>query len=72
MTHTGLNIFQVMTAASYWSLLEPAIDMASVSGLYGEDGRYAFVPVAIGFIVGALFVYFADWLLTKLVSMLQN
>ncbi|KAK2820942.1 hypothetical protein Q5P01_023901 [Channa striata] len=47
----------VMLAASYWSLLAPAIDMAEDSGKYGS---YAFVPVAVGFTLGAAFVYFAD------------
>lgn len=53
----------VMTAASYWSLLSPAIEMASTSGVYGEKGQFAFVPVAIGFAVGAAFVYGADKLM---------
>ncbi|KAM4623312.1 zinc transporter ZIP11 isoform 2-T3 [Polymixia lowei] len=47
----------VMLAASYWSLLAPAIDMAEDSGKYGA---FAFVPVAVGFALGAAFVYFAD------------
>lgn len=47
----------VMLAASYWSLLAPAIDMAEDSGKYGQ---FAFVPVAVGFTLGAAFVYFAD------------
>ncbi|XP_058477317.1 zinc transporter ZIP11-like isoform X1 [Solea solea] len=47
----------VMLAASYWSLLAPAIDMAEESGKYGS---FAFVPVAVGFTLGAAFVYFAD------------
>ena len=29
----------VMLAASYWSLLEPAIEMAEKSKIYGEDGK---------------------------------
>ena len=57
-----------MTAASYWSLLAPAIEMASESGSYGSDGQWAFIPVAIGFALGALFVYGADILLPHLVS----
>lgn len=48
----------VMLAASYWSLLAPAIEMASESPTYGET--YAFVPVAIGFFLGAMFVYASD------------
>ncbi|CAF91880.1 unnamed protein product, partial [Tetraodon nigroviridis] len=47
----------VMLAASYWSLLAPAIDMAEDSGKYGS---FAFLPVAVGFSFGAAFVYFAD------------
>uniref|UniRef100_A0A3Q3IQN3 Zinc transporter ZIP11 n=1 Tax=Monopterus albus TaxID=43700 RepID=A0A3Q3IQN3_MONAL len=47
----------VMLAASYWSLLAPAIGMAEDSGKYGS---FAFVPVAVGFTLGAAFVYIAD------------
>ncbi|XP_041670760.1 zinc transporter ZIP11-like isoform X2 [Cheilinus undulatus] len=47
----------VMLAASYWSLLAPAIEMAEDSGKYGS---FAFMPVAGGFTLGAAFVYFAD------------
>lgn len=50
----------VMLAASYWSLLAPAIEMAESSGLYGKSGEYAFAPVAVGFFFGALFVFGAD------------
>ncbi|KAL8565114.1 hypothetical protein ACOMHN_005317 [Nucella lapillus] len=50
----------VMTAASYWSLLAPAIEMAEHSGMYGAEGQWAFVPVAVGFALGAAFVYGAD------------
>uniref|UniRef100_A0A8W8J3U6 CCHC-type domain-containing protein n=1 Tax=Magallana gigas TaxID=29159 RepID=A0A8W8J3U6_MAGGI len=50
----------VMTAASYWSLLNPAIEMAEHSGLYGDKGQWSFVPVAVGFVLGAAFVYGAD------------
>ncbi|XP_077595600.1 zinc transporter ZIP11 isoform X2 [Stigmatopora nigra] len=47
----------VMLAASYWSLLAPAIEMAKDSGIYGS---FAFAPVALGFALGAAFVYLAD------------
>lgn len=50
----------VMVAASFWSLLAPAIEMAEQSGLYGVNGEFAFVPVAAGFFLGALFVYIVD------------
>lgn len=49
-----------MTAASYWSLLEPAIQMCEESGSYGENGQYAFLPVALGFLFGAVFVFGTD------------
>lgn len=54
-----------MLAASYWSLLAPAIDMAEESGSFGA---FAFFPVAVGFALGAAFVYFADLLIPALVS----
>jgi zinc transporter 11 len=55
-----------MIAASFWSLLAPAIELAESSGHYGHDGRYAFVPVAIGFLFGAIFVYATDKVITYL------
>ena len=58
-----------MLAASYWSLLAPAIDLAETSGSYGKGGRFAFVPVAVGFILGAVFVYAADKLMPFLVTL---
>lgn len=54
-----------MLAASYWSLLAPAIEMAEESLLYGS---YVFVPVSVGFATGAAFVYLSDILLQILVS----
>lgn len=53
----------VMVSASFWSLLAPAIEVASQSGLYGKEGQWAFVPVAIGFLLGGLFVLLADFAL---------
>ncbi|XP_074649812.1 zinc transporter ZIP11-like [Tubulanus polymorphus] len=55
----------VMTAASYWSLLAPAIEMAENSGMYGKDGQLAFIPVSVGFSIGAAFVYYADVLISN-------
>uniref|UniRef100_A0A8C7GSL7 Zinc transporter ZIP11 n=1 Tax=Oncorhynchus kisutch TaxID=8019 RepID=A0A8C7GSL7_ONCKI len=52
-----------MLAVSYWSLLAPAIDMAEDSGKYGS---FAFVPVAVGFALGAAFVYLADLMMPAL------
>ncbi|XP_057341898.1 zinc transporter ZIP11 isoform X1 [Microplitis mediator] len=56
----------VMLAASFWSLLAPAIEMAEESKLYGENGEFAFLPVAVGFLIGAAFVYGTDVLITSL------
>ncbi|KAA0187191.1 hypothetical protein HAZT_HAZT011941, partial [Hyalella azteca] len=53
----------VMTAASFWSLLAPAIEMAEESKLYGSTGEYAFIPVACGFLLGGAFVFLADHLM---------
>ncbi|CAP31458.1 Protein CBG12483 [Caenorhabditis briggsae] len=53
----------VMTAASFWSLLAPAIEIAE-----GDYGKWAFAPVAAGFAVGAGFVHFADTLLPSCVG----
>lgn len=48
----------VMVAASYWSLLAPSIEMAESSGIYGE--KWAFLPAAIGFGLGAIFLFVLD------------
>ena len=53
-----------MLAASYWSLLAPAIELAEQSGFYGS---LTFLPISLGFIAGAAFVYLADILLPLLV-----
>ncbi len=55
-----------MLAASYWSLLEPALEMARDSGSYGAEGQHAYLPVAAGFVLGAAFVYGADVVMGKL------
>ncbi|MEM9025118.1 MAG: ZIP family metal transporter, partial [Bacteroidota bacterium] len=44
----------VMIAASYWSLLAPAIEMAEAQGTPG------WLPAAIGFFLGALFLFLLD------------
>mmetsp|Transcript_21585 Transcript_21585/g.27585 ORF Transcript_21585/g.27585 Transcript_21585/m.27585 type:complete len:339 (+) Transcript_21585:99-1115(+) len=46
----------VMLAASYWSLLAPAVELAEESGY----GRLSFFPAALGFILGAVTVWTAD------------
>ena len=49
----------VMIAASFWSLLSPAIDLSN------ELGYIAWILPAIGFIIGSLFVLLSDKLLDK-------
>ena len=53
----------VMLAASYFSLLAPAIQFAQESGQYGETGTWSFVPASIGVLLGGLFVHLSDRLL---------
>jgi ZIP family zinc transporter len=50
----------VMIAASFWSLLSPAIEMSP------GDGFAKALPAAIGFALGALFLYGLDQLLPHL------
>lgn len=44
----------VMVAASVWSLLIPAMDLSETMG------RFAFVPAAVGFLLGILFLLLMD------------
>lgn len=41
----------VMIAASFWSLLSPALDMAE------DNGTIAWIPAAIGFMLGGIFLW---------------
>lgn len=50
----------VMIAASYWSLLAPAIELAGQDSTYGDDGQFSFIPALVGFLFGAFFVYLSD------------
>jgi ZIP family zinc transporter len=50
----------VMIAASYWSLLAPAIEMAEESSLP------AWIPATAGFLLGGLFLYIADKIIPHL------
>jgi len=50
----------VMIAASYWSLLAPAIEMAE------RSGGVAWVPAATGFLLGGAFLWLVDKLLPHL------
>lgn len=49
-----------MTAASFWSLLAPAIEISEAN-----MGNFAFIPVAIGFALGAVFVHLSDNLIPR-------
>lgn len=50
----------VMVAASVWSLLIPSMDMSE------QMGRFAFVPGAVGFMLGILFLLGMDKLIPHL------
>ena len=50
----------VMIAASYWSLLAPAIEMAE------EGSLPAWVPAAVGFLMGGFFLWIIDKILPHL------
>jgi ZIP family zinc transporter len=50
----------VMIAASYWSLLEPAIEMAELAGMR------PWVPAVLGFLAGGLFLWGVDKVLPHL------
>jgi len=51
----------VMIAASYWSLLAPAIELAAAAG-----GPPPWVPAAVGFLAGGAFLWIVDQLLPHL------
>lgn len=53
-----------MVAASFWSLLQPAIELAEKSGYYGQ---YSFIPVGFGFSLGAAFVGITDMIMNRMV-----
>ena len=44
----------VMVAASFWSLLDPALESS------GHMGKLSFVPAAAGFLIGIGFLLFLD------------
>ncbi len=48
----------VMVAASFWSLLAPAIEMAEE-----QSSLPAFIPAAVGFLLGGLFLFAIDKIL---------
>ncbi len=46
----------IMIAASFWSLLQPAIE-------YNEDGAIPWLPAAIGFLLGGIFIRGLDFVI---------
>ncbi|MAS38543.1 MAG: ZIP family metal transporter [Flammeovirgaceae bacterium] len=50
----------VMIAASFWSLLSPAINAVEIQNELGLTSLPPFLPPAIGFFLGALFMYILD------------
>lgn len=50
----------VMIAASFWSLLSPALDLAE------ENGSITWVPAAVGFMLGGIFLWGIDKILPHL------
>ena len=56
----------VMIAASFWSLLSPAIEYVELQNELGLSSTPGWLPPAIGFFVGALFLYFIDKLIPHL------
>ncbi|MGQ9517121.1 MAG: ZIP family metal transporter, partial [Anaerolineae bacterium] len=51
----------VMIAASYWSLLAPAIELSAEIG-----GALPWMPAAVGFLLGGAFLRLVDYLLPHL------
>ncbi len=58
----------VMTAASYWSLLAPALEFAEAQGW----GEHRYVPVALGFLSGGVLLQATDRLLARVQGSLED
>ena len=56
----------VMIAASFWSLLSPSIAYVEMQNEFGLSNMPAFLPPAIGFFLGALFLYVLDKIIPHL------
>ena len=50
----------VMIAASFWSLLSPAINAVEIQNELGLSNLPPFLPPAIGFFLGAMFMFMLD------------
>tara|TARA_B110000438_G_scaffold26478_1_gene25215 strand:+ start:13657 stop:14523 length:867 start_codon:yes stop_codon:yes gene_type:complete len=56
----------VMIAASFWSLLAPAIEYVELQNKYGLSTTPSWVAPAIGFFLGAIFLYILDKIIPHL------
>ena len=54
---------KVMTSATFWSLLLPAIEISEQ--MYEENKLISLIPILIGIFMGAGFVHIADILLPE-------
>jgi zinc transporter ZupT len=52
-----------MTAASFWSLLLPAIEIAQFN--FDGNKKLSCMPITLGFLAGALFVFLTDWIMPE-------
>jgi len=50
----------VMIAASFWSLIAPAISAVEIQNELGQSSMPSFLPPAIGFFLGAIFMFILD------------
>ena len=56
----------IMIAASFWSLLNPAIEMAQLSGIQ------PWLPAVSGFLGGGIFIYYLDRLLPLIYNRMES
>jgi len=56
----------VMIAASYWSLLSPAIEYVEVQNELGLSKVPSWLPASVGFLLGALFLFGLDKIIPHL------
>ena len=56
----------VMIAASFWSLLSPAISYVEMQNKMGLSSTPSWIPPAIGFFLGALFLFVLDKIIPHL------
>jgi hypothetical protein len=58
----------VMTAASYWSLLAPALEFAEAQGWNGHE----YIPVALGFLSGGILLQLTERILEALQGSMEE